>query len=226
MAFSAARHIHRVDTTASFLSKTTHGFAAGTLKRYRINRQLGKRCSCGSSTDCTRLAKLQWTKKPTWCWLFRITAATHAQGAYFLPYTLWPVLLISGTESAQQQNRKPGVETCGPREHLTWPVSEVSLLSYSVQHRVKTKLHDKEVLLKSRKLLFLIVKGRILGSNNWFCGRPAIMHNSSPASDVPQFMRPVIINRFPIPVVNNKRQLLSFVQIYFDKKITHTSHVS
>ena len=47
-------------------------------------------------------------------------------------------------------NLNQGWGTCGLREHLTWPVSEFSLPK-SIQHRVKTKLHVKRVLSKSRE---------------------------------------------------------------------------
>ena len=42
--------------------------------------------------------------------------------------------------------------TCGPREYLIWPPSELSLPKLRVQHRVKTKLHDKQVLRQSREV--------------------------------------------------------------------------
>jgi len=39
-----------------------------------------------------------------------------------------------------------GWGTCGPREHLIWPwpASEFSLPKWKTQHRVKTKLDDKQ----------------------------------------------------------------------------------
>ena len=40
-----------------------------------------------------------------------------------------------------------GRATCGPREHFKWPTSEFSYRKLSIQQRVKTKLHNKQVVV-------------------------------------------------------------------------------
>jgi len=43
------------------------------------------------------------------------------------------------------ENLEQGWGTCGPREHLIWPASEIRS-HVRGQNRVKTKRHDKQVL--------------------------------------------------------------------------------
>jgi len=60
------------------------------------------------------------------------------------------LLLVARTDAWRwfpSSRFKPGVGgACGPREHLIWPGSEFSLPKLEYKHRVKTKLHDEQVL--------------------------------------------------------------------------------
>jgi len=106
---------------------------------------------------------------------------------------------------------------CGPPDRLIWP-GIIFVTQFRIQNRVKTKLHDKQVLkivchkktLPRSKIKVEFYKIncylRPASDNPQFMRlRPASDNPQfmrlQPASDNPQFMPPLTVNRFPTPVL-------------------------
>ena len=97
-----------------------------------------------------------------------------------------------------------GWRTCGPHEHLIWPASEFSLflLEYNIASK-RVSIISRYLNSKTREVILPhLWKGRISGWN-WLL---------QPASDIAQFIPPMIINRFSTLALDGSISLKFFLQ--------------
>jgi len=85
-------------------------------------------------------------------------------------------------------------QRCGPREHLIWPPSEISLpnLEYKIASERSSSQNRCLDGMSRESLIPQLDKCSIFGLNQLFL---------RPASDNPPFLWSLIVNRFPIPAI-------------------------